>query len=175
MLGMRRFVPGIFLLLAMIVAAPAQKDIAPDAVKTTVIDADGLRSLVKSSDGPLLVNFWATWCGPCRAEFPDLVRIDEDYRDKGLSFKLVSIDNVGLADTGVSDFLKSYGAEMESYLLDIEDRRKIKHAVRRVAPRFAGTFPATMLFDRNGRLVYLKHGVVNDRVLRAKIERIVRK
>lgn len=172
---MSRIVSGILLLLAMIVAAPAQKDIAPDAVTTTVIDADGLRSLVTASDGPLLVNFWATWCGPCRAEFPDLVRIDEDYRDKGLSFKLVSIDNVGLADTGVSDFLESYGAEMESYLLDIEDRRKITRALRRVAPRFAGTFPATMLFDRDGRLVYLKHGVVNDRVLRAKIDLVLKK
>ncbi len=175
MFEMTRVVSNILLLLLLVSAATAQKDIAPDAVKTTVLDADGLRALVKDSEKPLLINFWATWCGPCRAEFPDLVKIDEDFRPKGLTFLTVSIDTVSLADTSVSDFLKSYDATMPSYLLDVEDRRLINRAIRRIAPRFAGGFPVTMLFDSAGRLVYLKNGVVNDRLLRTRIERVLRK
>ncbi|MBK8146856.1 MAG: redoxin family protein [Acidobacteria bacterium] len=175
MLGMIRFVSGIFVLAFLAIGGPAQKDIAPDAVKTTILDADGLRALVRDSDKPLLVNFWATWCGPCRAEFPELVKIDNEFRAKGLTFALVSIDNVSLADTAVSDFLKSYEAKMPSYLLDLEDRRKITRSIRRIAPRYSGGFPVTMLYDSAGKLVYLKHGVVNGQVLRRRIEKVLRK
>lgn len=175
MLGMIRFVAGIFLLAFLAIAGTAQKDISPNAVKTTVLDADGLRALVRDSEKPLLINFWATWCGPCRAEFPELVKIDEDFRPKGLTFVTVSMDTVSLADTSVSDFLRSYDATMPSYLLDLEDRRLINRAIRRIAPRYAGGVPATMLFNSSGRLVYLKHGVVDNRVLRTRIERVLRR
>src|SRR3954452_3102719 len=46
------------------------------------IDVEGLKKLLaldEKSPRPLLLNFWATWCEPCRAEFPDLVKIDNDY------------------------------------------------------------------------------------------------
>jgi thiol-disulfide isomerase/thioredoxin len=175
--GMVRIVPSILILFLLSIASFGQADIAPDAVKTTLIDPDGLFSLIKEPESkrPTLVNFWATWCGPCRAEFPDLVKINEDYRDRDLRFLLVSVDTVSLVDTSVSDFLKSYGAEMPSYLLDLENRRRITRAIRRVAPRYSGGFPTTMLFNSAGRLVYLKNGVVNDRILRAQIERVLSK
>ncbi|HNU08906.1 MAG TPA: TlpA disulfide reductase family protein, partial [Pyrinomonadaceae bacterium] len=143
--------------------------------KTTILDAQGLKDLVKNGDKPLLINFWATWCGPCRTEFPDLVRIDKEYRGEGLDFVIVSIDNVSLADTAVSDFLKSYDAEMPSYLLDAEERREITGALRGIAPRFTGGFPSTMLFNRSGRLVYLKNGVINDGILRIQIDKVLKK
>ncbi len=165
----------VFSIAILASAAFAQKDVAPDAIKTTILDAEGLKDLVRDNDKPLLINFWATWCGPCRAEFPDLVRIDRDYREKGLDFVIVSIDNVSLADTAVSDFLKSYDAEMPSYLLDFEERRDVTRAIRGIAPRFTGGFPSTMLFNRAGRLVYVKNGVVNDRLLRLQIDKVLKK
>ncbi len=165
----------VFALALFAPAVFAQKDVAPDAIKTTILDAQGLKDLVKNGDKPLLINFWATWCGPCRTEFPDLVRIDKDYRGEGLDFVIVSIDNVSLADTAVSDFLKSYDAEMPSYLLDAEERREITGALRGIAPRFTGGFPSTMLFNRSGRLVYLKNGVINDGILRIQIDKVLKK
>ncbi len=175
MFGMRYFFPAILVLMLSVSVAVAQKDVAPDAIRTTILDAQGLKDLVRDSDKPLLINFWATWCGPCRAEFPDLVKIDLEYREKGLNFVVVSLDNVALADTAVSDFLKSYDAEMPSYLLDAEERREITRAIRGIAPRFTGGFPATMLFNRSGRLIYLKGGVINDRLLRNQIDKALKK
>lgn len=175
MIDIRNILVSLVAIAILASFADAQKDVAPDAIRTTILDAQGLKDLVRDTDKPLLINFWATWCGPCRAEFPDLVKIDREYREKGLNFVVVSLDNVALADTAVSDFLKSYDAEMPSYLLDAEDRREITRAVRGIAPRFNGGFPTTMLFNRFGRLVYLKNGVINDRILRIQIDKVLKK
>jgi thiol-disulfide isomerase/thioredoxin len=174
MFEVTRIISNIFFFLLLALSVAGQKDISPNAVSTTIIDTAGLRSMVKDSEKPLLVNFWATWCGPCRAEFPDLVKIDNENREKGLRFVIVSIDNATLADTAVSDFLRSYDARMPSYLLDFVDRRDLTRAIRRIAPRFSGTFPSTMLFNSAGKLVYIKNGVVNDRLLRAQIKRVLK-
>jgi len=53
------------------------------------INEIALKNLLKPNGKPLLVNFWATWCDPCREEFPDLVKIDEDYKGK-IDFKLIA-------------------------------------------------------------------------------------
>ena len=165
-----------FILMTCAISISAQKNVS-DAVETIVINAETLKNLVKSPETkqPILINFWATWCGPCRVEFPDLVKIDQDYREKGLSFFVVSIDEAILADTSVSDFLKSYEAEMPSYLLDISVRRQITRAIRQIAPRFSGGFPFTALFDKNGKLVYQKNGVIDAKILRARIDKVLPK
>ena len=51
------------------------------------IDFDGLKNIINRSGEnprPLLVNFWATWCDPCQEEFPELVKIDGEFRPRGL-------------------------------------------------------------------------------------------
>src|SRR5438552_3663474 len=82
---------------AAIAQAPATK--APTAKatvsttaapKVTVIDIEGLRKLIKPGSKPLMINFWATWCDPCREEFPDLVKIDKQYKGK-IDFVTVSL------------------------------------------------------------------------------------
>lgn len=126
-----------------------------------------------SKSVPVIVDFWATWCGPCRVEFPELVKIDADYRVKGLNFIVVSIDNLGAMDMIVADFLKSYQSTMPSYLLDLPTRGKIFRNIRQIAPAAQNGFPLTLLYDAGGKLVYQKNGVVDAKILRARIDKVL--
>src|SRR5688572_20118207 len=78
---------------------PAGKGVAR-VPKVIRIDIEGLRKLLKPNGKPLLINFWATWCDPCREEFPDLVRIDNAYRGK-IDFITVSLDDLADINTFV--------------------------------------------------------------------------
>src|SRR5215510_3305954 len=88
-------------------AAPAQKQKGRPAkpqkpVVVAPIDTDALKKILTDlRDRPLLINFWATWCDPCRDEFPDLVKIDSEYRPKSLEFVTVSLDDMGEIKTSV--------------------------------------------------------------------------
>src|SRR5687768_864770 len=67
-----------------------------DLPKVTQIDELALQGLFKregENQKPLLVNFWATWCAPCIEEFPDLVKIDNDYKGK-IDFITITLDDV---------------------------------------------------------------------------------
>jgi thiol-disulfide isomerase/thioredoxin len=165
----------IFVILLFAVAAlqvTAQEIIS----KTEIIDATGLKNLVAAGKGtPVLLNFWATWCGPCHSEFPDLIKIDADYRNKGLIFNVVSVDSVGLIDSTVPEFLRQYKSTMNSYLIDLPNRRAIARAIRTITPKFPDVYPLTLLFDKNGKLVYQKFGKINEKILRAEISKVLRK
>ena len=147
--------------------------------KTERIDGEQLKAIVigaKEKKQPIIINFWATWCGPCRVEFPDLVKIEADYRSKNLNFALVSVDNLGLMDTLVAEFLRQYEAEgIPSYLLDYTTRRQLAKAIRQIAPAFSNRYPLTLLFDAKGKLVYQKAGVINPKVMRAQIDKVLPK
>jgi len=136
-----------------------------------VINAEGLQGLLKR-DGthPLLVNYWATWCDPCRDEFPDLVKIDTDYRSKGLDFIAVTLDDVVDLKTAVPDFLRPMKAKMPVYLLDVSDPEP---AINAVDPKWGGSLPATFLYNNKGEVVYKHFGRFKTDELRAAIEKVM--
>jgi thiol-disulfide isomerase/thioredoxin len=164
-----------FIFAIFIVSVSAQKVYLPPEKQTKRINAEELKSLVKASKNkqPVLINFWATWCGPCHVEFPDLVKIDADYRQRGVNFFIVSVDNASFIDTKVPDFLQSYKATMPSYLIDLAERREIARAIRQIAPRVPDAYPLTLLFNKNGKLVYQKAGVINPKILKKEIDKVL--
>jgi len=97
----------------------------------------------------LLVNFWATWCEPCREEFPHLVRLHNAYRGHGLSVVAISMDEPESVPA-IEQFLKSQGANFGSYRQQFKDFEALVNSIN---PRWEGGIPATFLFDREGRLV----------------------
>ena len=155
--------------------APAQKykGRAAKPVAVSPIDTEGLKGLLtQQRERPLLVNFWATFCDPCRDEFPDLVKIDKQYRPNSLEFVTVSLDDIDQIKTDVPKFLDSMKATMPAYLLNVTDPEP---AINFIDKRWQGDLPATYLYNGKGELVYKHIGRVNTAELREAIEKVVKK
>jgi len=161
-------------------AAPAQKSKKGRAAHppkplpvVSAIDTDALKTLItKERQHPLLVNFWATFCDPCRDEFPDLVKIDKDFGPRSLEFFTVSLDDMTDIKTSVPKFLQSMNATMPAYLLNVSDPEP---AINLVDRGWRGDLPATYLYNEKGEIVFKHIGRVNTAELRQAIEKAVKK
>lgn len=138
--------------------------------KVTQIDTTALQSLLKRDGGsakPLLINFWATWCDPCREEFPDLVKIDADYKGK-IDFITISLDYLSEIDGDVPKFLADMKAAMPAYLLKTENESE---AIAMVSKDWQGGLPFTILFDASGKEIYVRQGKIKVEAVRAEIDK----
>jgi thiol-disulfide isomerase/thioredoxin len=113
------------------------------------VSEKSLPSILKSHEGSVLVlNFWATWCGPCREEFPYLVRLHRELGNRGVVVVSISMDEPEDAQAAVS-FLAGQGAEFPSYIRNFES---FPDFVDVVDPAWSGALPATFVFRRDGTL-----------------------
>lgn len=158
--------------------APAQKQrgrvsLPRKPIIVAPIDTEAFKGLItQQREHPLLINFWATYCDPCREEFPDLVKIDRDYRPHALEFVTISLDDVADIKTEVPKFLDAMKATMPAYLLDVSDPEPVIDLVDR---RWQGSLPATFLFNEKGEVVYRHIGRIKTEELRAAIEKAIKK
>jgi thiol-disulfide isomerase/thioredoxin len=164
-------------IMLMSFATPAQKKNGGAAKPTaplpvvSPINTEALKGLLtEGRQRPLLVNFWATWCDPCREEFPDLVKIDADYQSQSFDFVTVSLDDFKDIKTSVPAFLVAMKAKMPAYLLNVSDPEP---AINAVDPHWQGNLPATFLFNSKGEVVYRHFGRVDATELRAEIDKLV--
>ena len=138
-------------------ASPASENpLSSDATDTThvappyieVESADALRAEIRDTDADIvLVNYWATWCGPCRVEFPDLIRYDAEKEGEGVEVRFVSVDMPADAEL-VQDFLNEQGVTDPSYLYTGSGE-----LLGQIDPLVAGLVPVTMVFDQEGTLL----------------------
>jgi len=141
------------------------------ATVARAITAEELPALLKPAGArPLLVNYWATWCDPCREEFPDLVKIDKEYRPHGLDSIAISLDDLAELKTGVPRFLRQMKVRMPVYLLNVADPEP---SIKLTDPAWSGALPATFLYDAKGEIVFKHFGRFNTAELRTAIEKLV--
>lgn len=118
-----------------------------------LIDLHGYQKLVEQYRGkPLLINFWATWCEPCRDEYPMLNELAKEYAPKGL--RVVGVDSDQDGDLILMRrFIARYKPVFPNYRkkpAKPDDEAGFNQAV---LPEWRGQLPATFLYDKDGRLI----------------------
>jgi len=93
--------------------------------------------------GGVLINFWATWCGPCRKEIPDLISLDEEFRAKGVRVLGISVDRDGDAVATVTEFVNGSGMKYP-VVIDNGELEKAFGGIRGI--------PTTFFVDKNGTI-----------------------
>ncbi len=152
---------------------PAEKTVVktdqPKITQVNEITVKELFAVPKENAKPLLVNFWATWCVPCREEFPDLVKIDEEYRGK-IDFITITLDDPAEITRDVPAFLTEMKAKMPTYLLYTSKENEVIGAISK---DWSGGLPFTVLYNEKREIVFTEQGIIKPPVLKAKINELL--
>ena len=141
-------------------ASCTARDTQPLGPPLPATDASQVIDLLETSDRPVLVNVWASWCIPCRSEAPLLERAHSQFGDQ---IRFVGI-NVADTQTGAQQFIAEFGLSFEN-LVD---------APRAVPAALGGSgVPLTFFFAPGGDLVHYQPGVIDERMLALQIDELL--
>jgi len=116
----------------------------------TITSTDEYKELLDNSKGKVvLVNFWATWCPPCVKEFPELVKLYNDYKSKDFVLLLISLDDKSEYDSKLLPFLKKQGVDFTSYFGNFSNPETIMNYVDK---SWQGEIPFTGIYNKDGIL-----------------------
>jgi len=140
--------------ISMILSAVYAAGAAQQAPKTAaqrdpeIIDAQGLQKILDQSRGkPLVVTFWATWCEPCRDEYPVLNELAKQYAPQGLKVVGVSMDDDGDVIL-IRRFLARYKPVFPNYRKKAGEEAELRQVA---SPGWRGSMPATFFYGKDGR------------------------
>jgi peroxiredoxin len=119
------------------------------------------RSLADWRGQVVVVNFWATWCEPCREEVPALQRVRSRYADSGVEVVGIAFDHAAKVQQFAAEFRLAYPLLIGA-LGSIDLTRKLGNRM--------GALPYTLVLSRQGRIVFTHLGVVSEAQLRAAVE-----
>jgi cytochrome c biogenesis protein CcmG, thiol:disulfide interchange protein DsbE len=139
----------------------SSREAAPSFDVTTL---DGERISLEALRGQVvLVNFWATWCLPCRVEMPAFERVYREKRDDGFAIVALSTDRTGVAT-------------VERFLADRTISFPVAMASARVTRDFGGIrgIPTSFLIDRDGRIRHTVTGIFAEPALRMAVNRLLK-
>jgi len=144
------FIAGLALFATGAALAASQTPKPATPHDPVVIDAQGYAQLVEKYHGkPVLVTFWATWCEPCRDEYPMLNELAKEYAPKGLNVVGVNLDDDGDLIL-MRRFLVRYHPVFPNY------RKKAggeSAFVQSVLPGWNGAIPASFFYNKDGRQI----------------------
>lgn len=139
-------------------ARSLEKKWAEMPVSVEMISLEGIKDLIaNNSENLRLINVWATWCGPCIVEFPDLVKIDRMYRGRDFEFISLSADNPARNES-VLKFLQNHEAANSNYHYNGTDKYALIEAVDQ---EWQGALPHTLLIAPGGDIIGRYAGVID--------------
>jgi len=141
-----------------------------EKVNLQSIDFKGIKELVMNdSENLRLINFWATWCGPCATEFPDLAEINFMYRHRSFEMVTIAIENPSDSLQALKFLQKNHGSCI-NYLYN---RGKVYDMIEVVNPEWNGIIPYTLLIKPGGEIVSEFKGALNALELRRQIVNVL--
>jgi len=99
-----------------------------------------------TSDTVYVLNFWATWCGPCVAELPEFEKLNENYKDKNVQVVLISTDFKRNLENEVKSFVEE--KKLKSRVVFLNEPRANDY-INLVNPDWSGAIPATLIIANN--------------------------
>lgn len=164
MAGAAAVVAGMLSLAAM-AQTPAPKD-------PPLIDAAGYQKLIEANKGkPVLVAFWATWCEPCRDEFPMLNELAKQYEPQGLKVIGVNLDQDGDIIL-MRRFIARYKPAFPNYRKQNGGEDEF---VRAVLPGWNGSIPASFFYSKDGKQIGHLVGATDKQTYDAAIRMLLSK
>ena len=135
-----------FLLMAGAVYAANQKD---EAIPT--VGAQDIKSLVQENKGKVVVvNFWATWCPPCVKEFPDIIKLYQNYQPKGVEVIAVSMNEPDEMED-IKEFIDKYKPPFSIYRAASAEEAFYQEFDK----DWFGQMPTTVIYDTTGKVSHL--------------------
>ena len=132
-------------------------------VELHTISVDGLREMIANpSDKLRLINVWATWCGSCIVEYPELLVTHRMYQGRDFEFISLSADNPEHHDEAL-EFLNKVQSPITNYIFDQDDPYLLADTLD---PEWNAALPYTMLIEPGGKVVYKHQGMVDILELR---------
>lgn len=106
-----------------------------------------------SNDTTYIINFWATWCVPCRKELPEFEKIHREYSGQKVKVVLTSLDFPKQIESALFSFLNKNNITADVILLNDPNSNVW---INKVDPSWSGSLPATLIYNSSGRLFYEK-------------------
>lgn len=132
------------------------------------INKEALLKLLKERNNkPLFLNLWATWCLPCKEEFPTINKLSKEFND--VEFIGISIDYPEEVNTKIIPFLKSQNIVFTCYVNGFE---KDEELINTLDGNWNGALPATFIYDKNGNRVSFLEGKKSYEEFKKEIEKV---
>jgi thiol-disulfide isomerase/thioredoxin len=134
-----------------------------------LMDLEAIERAVRGSGHPLLVHFWASWCGPCLQELPLLDKFARDMKARGVEVLSLSLDDPERAGGQVVEVLAARAPNLTRNIVRVQDTSSL---INTINPRWEGSIPAMFAYDSRGRLRDTLIGETTRRDLDVMVSRV---